>query len=157
MIMTTKTIKTAIRLASENDVDVLARFEVQSAKETEQYCLDFATARNAIAYFVNSWDKGFYLVMEANKEDLVGCVRVTKDFATWENSEIWWLRSMFVQPNYRRKNVATQLCKEIIKMSSKHACSVRLFVDKHNSNAKSLYKSLGFMESRYELYEMRVI
>jgi len=79
---------------------------------------------------------------------------VTFEFSDWRNGPIWWIQSVYVRPEHRRKGVYRRLhtCVEDAARAA-GAVGLRLYVDKQNDRAQATYRSLGMQEARYSMYE----
>ena len=89
------------------------------------------------------------------------CIRdrlVTREWSDWRNGWFWWIQSVYVVENWRRKGVYKELHKTLCELATqeKNICGIRLYVEKTNEKAQSVYQSLGMTESNYLLYELEL-
>ena len=148
-----------IRKAKNEDIEKIADFNIQMAKETEGKILDKKVVQEGIRTVLNNKIKGFYLVAEDKVTKLVvGQLMVTFEWSDWRNKNFWWIQSVYVDPGFRKKKVFSQLYRALEKLahSNKDVYGFRLYLDKQNESAKKVYKSKGFKKTSYEVYEMEI-
>lgn len=86
------------------------------------------------------------LVATDDDENVIGYIMAAPDSITPSH---WWILSMAVAPNHRRKKVGTSLLKEMLNTLEKlGADTVYLSVSEKNSGACALYQSFGFEITR---------
>lgn len=145
-----------IRKAKNEDIEKIADFNIQMAKETEGKILDKKVVQEGIRTVLNNKIKGFYLVAEDKVTKLVvGQLMVTFEWSDWRNKNFWWIQSVYVDKKYRNKKVFSQLYRIITKMAlyEKNVCGLRLYTSKNNYSAKQVYESLGMKKTSYEIYD----
>jgi ribosomal protein S18 acetylase RimI-like enzyme len=146
-----------IRKAKHEDIEKIAEFNVQMAKETEGKILNKKVVQEGVRAVLKNKIKGFYLIAEDNKATklLVGQLMVTFEWSDWRNKNFWWIQSVYVDKKYRNKKVFSQLFRTVTKMalSEKNVYGLRLYTNKNNYSAKQVYKSLGMKKTSYEIYE----
>ena len=153
--MTNNTI--SIRQGTIDDAELIARFNINMARETESMALDPEVITNGVKTLIQSPDMGFYLVAEANDE-IVGSLMVTTEWSDWRNGKFWWIQSVYVIETFRRKGVYNRLYSRVKEMgeSAGNICGYRLYVEKENTVAQSTYRKLGMSETCYDMYEEMV-
>lgn len=144
----------SIRKASIADAEVIARYQVLMADETEGMELDYETVlRGVSSAMQDSW-KGFYLVSEIDNK-VVGGLMVTLEWSDWRAKIIFWIQSLYVEPEYRRQGIFkamyNYLKKEIATRDD--VAGIRLYVDKSNARAQDVYNALGMNGEHYQLFE----
>ena len=99
--------------------------------------------------------RGFYLVAETAGQ-VVGQLLVTAEWSDWRNAYFWWVQSVYVSPDYRRRGVYRALDSHIRAEARRRGdtCGVRLYVERANHVARQAYTNLGMTRSRYDLYEI---
>jgi ribosomal protein S18 acetylase RimI-like enzyme len=146
-----------IRKAKIEDLEGIVNFNIQMAKETEGKIIEGKIVLEGVKAVLNNSLKGFYLLAEENNgaKILVGQLMVTFEWSDWRNKNIWWIQSVYVDEKHRNKKVFSQLFRTVSKMASseKDVGGLRLYVEKHNYNAKKVYESLGMKKTPYEIYE----
>ncbi|KAG2382047.1 hypothetical protein C9374_005839 [Naegleria lovaniensis] len=147
-----------IREGVPSDAPKITEFNIMMALETEGILLDREKATRGVVMLFEKPEKGQYFVAvhkNGSEETIVGACLVTYEWSDWRCCDYWWMQSVFVDKEHRRRGVFTQLFKYVEKkcIEAKSA-SFRLYVDKKNANAKSTYLKLGMQESHYEMCEM---
>ncbi len=143
-----------IRTAEGNDVITIATFNSAMALESEDVALDWSVLRAGVAQALADPTKAFYLLAEVASQP-VGQLMVTTEWSDWRNGWIWWIQSVYVKPEHRRRGVFASLYQHLQDMASARGDirGVRLYVMRDNSIAKRTYESVGMHHSHYDLYE----
>ena len=151
-------INITVREATRKDTESIVRFQEGMALETEGKALDEALLRNGITAIFDSSQKGFYLVAEADSV-VVGSLLITYEWSDWRNATFWWIQSVFVDANWRRKGVYRTMHDYVVNVakSRKDICGIRLYVERTNTIAQQTYKDLGMTHSHYDLYETDIV
>ena len=125
------------------------------ALETEGKTLDEPLIREGVDAVFADAGKGFYLVAETEGR-VVGSLLITYEWSEWRNATFWWIQSVFVDADYRRRGAYTALHDYVLTQAreSEDICGVRLYVERSNHIAQRTYKSLGMDHSHYDLYEI---
>jgi ribosomal protein S18 acetylase RimI-like enzyme len=146
--------KLSIRKAASEDIETLVNFNISMAKETENINLDESTVHSGVKYLIENPDYGFYLIAE-NKDGIAGSLMITKEWSDWRDGFFWWIQSVYVKPEFRRKGVYKSLYNFVKELSHKDIkCrGYRLYVEKNNKKAISAYQNLGMEETYYKLFE----
>jgi ribosomal protein S18 acetylase RimI-like enzyme len=141
-------------VAEKCDLASLVKFNQLMAWETEQKTLDESVLCNGVAALIADHNKGFYLVAEQDN-NVVGSLMVTTEWSDWRNGVFWWVQSVYISPDFRRKRVYAQLYAEvkILAEQQQNVCGFRLYVEKENLIAQKTYESLGMEQSHYLMYE----
>lgn len=144
-----------IRKGTRQDTDDILRFQQTMASETEGKVLDEALLRRGITTIFDSSGKGFYLVAEVDGR-LVGNLLITYEWSDWRNATFWWIQSVFVDANWRRKGVYRSMHDYLLRIAECRVdiCGIRLYVERANKIAQQTYKDLGMAKSHYDLYEI---
>ena len=144
-----------IRRATLRDMDVLVEFNAAMALETEGKSLDQRRLRDGVAPLIDGDDRGFYLVAEADGR-VVGQLLVTHEWSDWRNAFFWWIQSVYVVSEWRRRGVYRRLHEYILEEARLRGdvCGVRLYVDRDNYVAQRVYSSLGMDRSHYDMFEI---
>ena len=142
-----------IREASINDIPTLAKNNEALARETENIQLHseilFAGISNALKR-----EDCHYFVAELNGE-VVGQTMITYEWSDWRNGVMWWIQSVYVQPEYRKKGIFRSLFKHIehLAENQSNVKALRLYVMGNNLSGINTYKTLGMQDSGYIVYE----
>lgn len=148
----------SIRRAEPRDVERIVDFNIRMADETEGKRLDAKIVRQGVCAVINDSSKGFYLVAEdEGSSRVIGQLLVTFEWSDWRDKCFWWIQSAYVDHEFRRKRVFSQLFDALRKLADSNGNDIygfRLYVDEHNESAKKAYEALGFKKTAYEMYEM---
>ena len=144
-----------VRRATLQDLDVLVEFNSALALESEGKTLDQRRLRDGVATLFDGDDRGFYLVAEAEGR-VVGQLLVTYEWSDWRNAYFWWIQSVFVASEWRRRGVYRRLHESVLDEARLRGdvCGVRLYVDRDNHVAQQVYSSLGMDLSHYDMFEI---
>jgi GNAT superfamily N-acetyltransferase len=144
-----------IRRATVDDIETLVEFNQAMAFETEGKSLTAATLTRGVRAVFDSPGKGWYLIAIHNGVR-AGSLLITPEWSDWRNADYWWIQSVYVSPEYRGKGVYTALHRRVEELARHEdgVCGLRLYVDSDNEVARTVYKNLGLVPSRYDLYEI---
>ncbi len=148
-------IKINVREGVRLDTDDIVKFQQGMALETEGKVLDETLLKKGITAIFDSSEKGFYVIAEIDSH-VVGSLLITYEWSDWRNATYWWIQSVFVDPNWRRKGVYRSLHDYVLRIadSRKDICGIRLYVERTNIIAQQTYKNLGMAHSHYDLCEI---
>ncbi len=143
-----------IRDAAPADGSVIADFNSRLSQETEGKELDPALIGPGVAAMLADPDKGRYWVAEADG-DVVGQIMVTYEWSDWRNGMWWWLQSVYVREDHRNAGVFGALYRyvEALARDDESVVGIRLYVEKDNTLAHSVYDRLGFRETGYQMQQ----
>ena len=125
------------------------------AKETEDKTLDQQTLTRGVAAILNDSKKGFYLVAEI-ESNIVASLMITFEWSDWRNAMFWWVQSVYVVPEYRRRGLYSGLYRHaqaLAKNAESQVCGFRLYVEQDNKKAQATYQKLGMRQSHYLMFE----
>ena len=143
-----------VRLARRGDIDSIAGFNVAMAHETEDKDLPPDRVCDGVRRLFDEPKYGFYVVAESG-DAVVGCLLITYEWSDWRCGVFWWIQSVYVRSEYRKRGVFSMM-HEFLKAAASQergVCGFRLCVEKTNAVAKSTYEKLGFAEAYYRVYE----
>ena len=147
-----------IRAAGDGDVETLSGFAAAMAAETEDKPLDVNRVRQGLQSLLRN-GQGRVWVAEADQDDgrwvIVGSVLATWEWTEWRNGRFWWIQSVFVDPDWRRRGVYSTLHSYVRERARSDPLSVglRLYVEQANTGAQATYRHLGMVETHYRIYE----
>ena len=127
------------------------------ASETEDKGLNPTTLQQGVSEVLSNPVKGFYLLAVLS-ETVVGQLMITYEWSDWRNGYFWWIQSVYVNQDHRKRGVYKALNEEVLNLARLNGgiCGIRLYVDKDNSNAQQVYRNLGMSESNYDMYEIEL-
>lgn len=143
-----------IRNATQKDVGLITEFNQSMALETENKILDGKVLEQGVRNVFEKSELGFYLIAEYEGA-AAASLMITTEWSDWRNGIFWWIQSVYVNKEYRRKGLFKALYGEVKKRAkeSKGICGIRLYVEQDNETAQKTYQSLGMIETDYRLYE----
>ena len=144
-----------VRQASLMHLDTIVDFNAAMAKETEGKELNMGMLRSGVEAVLTRNDLGFYLVADHSGRP-VGQLLITYEWSDWRNAFFWWIQSVYVSPDYRRRGVYKALHVYAAAEGRRHSniCGLRLYVDKDNRIAQETYASLRMRQTHYDMYEI---
>ena len=146
-----------IRLADLEDVEQMAQNNILLAKESEGASVDYSISLSAVKAVISDKNKGFYVVAEENNQ-VVGQLMVTYEWSDWRNKMMWWIQSVYIKKDYRRKGVFKMLFGMVEEMARKNSVSViRLYVHSENRDAARVYERIGMEKTPYLIYQKKVL
>ena len=136
-----------------SDIDAIVRFQADMAMESEGTMLDMDRLTLGVSSAINDEQKGIYLVARAN-DTPIGSLMLTREWSDWNNQWYWWIQSVYVMPEYRKKGVYKALYATLKNMARENGVSqIRLYADRTNLSAQQVYQRLGMRESHYLMFE----
>ncbi|MFL6468812.1 MAG: GNAT family N-acetyltransferase [Pyrinomonadaceae bacterium] len=143
-----------IRIATKADADAMVEFNQAMALETEGKQLSGDILSKGVAAVFEDSQKGFYVVAEDECE-IVGGLMVTFEWSDWRNGWFWWIQSVYIRPEMRGRSLYSKLYRFVKEYAKKagNVCGFRLYVEKENEHAQTVYKKLGMEETYYLMFE----
>ena len=144
-----------IRRAIPADAGFIVESNIAMALETEGMDLAQDVVRPGVAAVLADNSLGFYVVAEIGDE-LAGQLMVTFEWSDWRNGLWWWIQSVYVRPEYRRRGLYTALHRHVAEAAKATGgvCGLRLYVEQENTLAQGVYQSLDMSPTRYHMYEV---
>ncbi len=98
-----------------------------------------------------------YFVAEAGGA-VIGQLLITHEWSDWCNGDYWWLQSVYVRADWRRRGVFQALFQHVLARAAEQGdvASIRLYVEKNNQPALKAYDRLGLKETHYRILERLV-
>lgn len=177
------TMKLHIRHAQERDLPLIVRYNCLMASETEGITLSVDTVSAGVRSVLDEPTRGFYLIAEAKPVTVerlyendgtfwapdgtpsapppaspvsVGQLMVTYEWSDWRCGDFWWIQSVYVEPDWRRKGVFRALFDHVLAESETRVdvVGLRLYTSTTNEKARAAYTRLGMDGDRYVVYEL---
>jgi GNAT superfamily N-acetyltransferase len=144
-----------IRQAHTEDAEIIARFNEAIAWESEGVRLDGPRLRRGVAAVLRDAARGVYYLAERGGE-VVGQTLVTYEWSDWRNGVFWWIQSVYVRGDCRRKGVFSLLHRHVesIARATPEVCGLRLYVERDNLRAQKTYLALGMNSPGYQVMEI---
>lgn len=143
-----------IRKAEIADAEVIVAFNKAMAYETESKVLSDDIATKGVLNLLENPEKGFYVVAVFEGK-IIGSLLITTEWSDWRNGTFWWIQSVYIKPEFRRKGVYTSLHNSVKKMAAKETdvCGFRLYVEENNKSAQATYLAMGMQKTNYQMFE----
>ena len=140
--------------AQKSDIPEIINFNINMAMETEKKKLDEQTVTKGVHKVFSSPSLGYYIIVK-NSSGILGCLMITYEWSDWRNGLFWWIQSVYVKKEYRRKGVFRKMYNFIHgkAISDKKCTGIRLYVENNNAIAQNVYTNLGMVETYYKLFE----
>ncbi len=144
-----------VRSATASDLRAIVEGNSMMAIESEGKQLDEAVLTRGVQRALDDPLRGRYLVAECDGR-VVGQLMVTQEWSDWRDGWFWWIQSVYVVKDFRRKGVYRRLYEHLRGEASNTAgvCGLRLYVERENEPALATYQSLGMVDAGYHLYEI---
>jgi ribosomal protein S18 acetylase RimI-like enzyme len=143
-----------IRPATAGDAPVLVDFAAAMALETERKVLLRDVISTGVHHLLAHPGMGFYVIAESEGE-VAGSLMVTTEWSDWRNGNFWWVQSVYVRPEFRRRGVYRELYRYLQKRAAEDptVCGFRLYVERNNVRAQETYRAAGMEPTHYILFE----
>lgn len=143
----------SIREATPEDGERIVLFNQAMAKETEGRMLERDVLSRGVEAMLSDRARGRYFVAEEAGE-IAGQLAVTTEWSDWRNGDIWWIQSVYVAKSHRRRGVYRQLHLHVRDMArASGVVGLRLYVERDNEAAQTVYEALGMRRSSYVMFE----
>ena len=144
-----------IRLAVLDDWPTIVDFNCRLAEESEELLLDRRRVEPGVRALLADGHKGRYFVACLEGGRIVGQMMHTWEWSDWRNGQIWWLQSVYVAPEFRRRGVFRRLFEHLSNQAAAdpEVVGLRLYVDERNQAAQEVYCELGLHRSTYLVME----
>ena len=142
-----------IEIGNAEDIADIARFQVAMAMESEGTTLNLERVTRGVTMAMADDAKGRYIVARIDGK-AVGSLMLTREWSDWNCQWYWWIQSVYVEPQHRKKGVYKAMYSKVKQMAqAENVSQVRLYVDKTNTSAQHAYQCLGMDETHYLMYE----
>lgn len=142
-----------IRPARPDDAPALVEFNFRMAAETEDLALDPPTLERGVRAVFADASKGQYFVAEIDGR-VAGQLMITHEWSDWRNADIWWIQSVYVHPDHRRRGLFRALYRHVEAAARAAGVAViRLYVHDTNDTGQRTYESLGMHLTHYKVMQ----
>ncbi len=143
-----------IRRATSADAPVIVEFNRLLAEESEGKALDLALLRRGVAAGLADPRKALYFVAEEDGQ-VLGQLMLTNEWSDWRNGWIWWIQSVYVRPEARRRGIFRELYDHAYQAARDDAevIGLRLYVEQDNRVAQETYANMGMEKTGYLVFE----
>lgn len=143
-----------VRKANQKDLVSIVKMNKALAFETESMKLDDKLVSLGVANCLNDSAKGSYFLADYEGSS-IGQVMITYEWSDWRNGWIWWIQSVYVEPDFRGKGIFKMLFNHVesLALAQLDVVLIRLYVEIHNLPAKEVYQKVGMQHAGYEVFE----
>jgi len=136
------------------DASAIVQFQVAMARETERLELNSTICTAGVQAVLQRPENGRYFVAEIGGQ-VVASLLITYEWSDWRNGLVWWIQSVYVLPQFRRQGMYRGLYAHIRSLAEADSSvkGIRLYVDRKNSPAQQVYRSLGMDGDHYQVFE----
>jgi GNAT superfamily N-acetyltransferase len=142
-----------VRRATADDAPIIAEHNRRLAWESEQKTLNPAESlAGVVAALADPEGKGpYYLACEGDA--VVGQCQVTWEWGDWRNGWFWWIQSVYVRADYRRRGVFRTIYQRVRRdaVEAGNVLAMRLYVERDNHPARAVYEQLGLTMEHYDM------
>jgi GNAT superfamily N-acetyltransferase len=144
----------SIRRAVIEDTAVIAEFNRLLAAESEGTTLEAATLAAGVRACLADPVKGVYFLAEEGAR-VVGQISVTYEWSDWRNGWLWWIQSVYVRPETRRRGVFAALFEHVEGLARRdpEVIGLRLYMERDNDVARQTYLRHGMRQTGYVVLE----
>jgi GNAT superfamily N-acetyltransferase len=142
------------RDATPADAAEIVDFQIAMATETEDFALDRAICTKGVQAVFADRALGRYFVAETDSK-LAASLMITLEWSDWRNGVVWWIQSVYVRPEHRRRGVYAGLYDHVKQIAERdrHVRGIRLYVDRRNTSAQEVYRRMGMNGEHYQVFE----
>ena len=101
-----------VRAATPADAPLVIEFNRRLAEESEGKTLDPAVLGPGVRAALADPRKALYFLAEA-EGSVAGQMMVTYEWSDWRNGWLWWIQSVYVRPEARRRGVFRALFEHV--------------------------------------------
>jgi GNAT superfamily N-acetyltransferase len=144
----------SIRRAGLADAAVIVEFNRLLAEESEGKTLDIGVLSRGVAAGLADPRKSVYYLAEEDSVP-VGQIMFTTEWSDWRNGWFWWIQSVYVRPEARRRGVFRALFEQVQQAARAdgNVIGLRLYVERDNRIAQETYRQMGMDAAGYLVYE----
>jgi len=142
------------REATPSDVSVIVDFQVAMARETEELDLDREVCTRGVQAVFDDDSRGRYFLAQSDGM-VIASLMITYEWSDWRNGKVWWIQSVYVRPEFRKQRVYAGLYEHVqrLVLADDSVRGIRLYVDRRNTSAQSVYTKLGMNGEHYQVFE----
>ncbi len=142
------------RQATPDDVSVIVDFQLAMALETEELELDRVVCSAGVQAVFDDPSRGRYFLAQS-EGTVVASLMITYEWSDWRNGNVWWIQSVYVRPSFRGQRVYAGLYEHIQRLvqADDGIRGIRLYVDRRNVSAQTVYTRLGMNGEHYQVFE----
>ncbi len=144
----------SIRRAGPEDAAVVAEFNRLLALESEGKTLDAAVLAAGVAAGLADPNKSVYFLAEEDGK-AIGQIMYTLEWSDWRNGWFWWIQSVYVSAEARRRGVFRALYEHVEQAARADGTVIglRLYVEQANHVAQETYRRMGMETAGYFVFQ----
>jgi GNAT superfamily N-acetyltransferase len=144
----------SIRRAGPTDAALVAEFNRLLALESEGKTLDAAVLAAGVAAGLADPNKSVYFLAEEGGT-AVGQIMYTTEWSDWRNGWFWWIQSVYVRAEARRRGVFRALYEHVEQAARADGkvIGLRLYVEQANHIAQETYRRMGMEAAGYFVFQ----
>jgi GNAT superfamily N-acetyltransferase len=142
------------RAAEPTDITAIVNFQIEMAHETEDIELDRDVLGRGVEALFTDPSLGRYFIADIDGKPIASLM-ITYEWSDWRNGMVWWIQSVYVAPEARRRGIYAglyQYVKDLVDTESA-VRGIRLYVDRRNTAAQEVYRRLGMNGDHYQVFE----
>src|SRR5258708_6804612 len=142
------------RRATTKEIPAIVQFQIEMARETENLKLDPEVLGRGVGRVFENPSRGLYYVAERDGR-VIASTLITYEWSDWRDGTVWWIQSVYVVPEARRQGIYASLYAYVKRLAEAddHVRGIRLYVDRRNSPAQTVYSRLGMDGEHYQVFE----
>jgi ribosomal protein S18 acetylase RimI-like enzyme len=139
-----------IRRGTADDVPTIVEFNMRLAAESEGKTLDPAILTAGVRALLADPHKGVYF-LASEGEAVLGQLSLTYEWSDWRNGWLWWIQSVYVRAEARRRGVFRALYRHVYEAARQDpgVIGLRLYVERDNHTAQQTYLGMGMEWANY--------
>ena len=143
-----------VRRATPEDAEFIAAGNAAMALETENKTLDLDVLLPGVRAVLEDAGKGIYWIADVDGTR-AGQLMITWEWSDWRNCMMWWIQSVFIVSDFRRRGVYSALYQHIqaLARADSECGGIRLYVETENTRAQQTYAALGMYRPGYLVME----
>ena len=136
--------------------ETITRFQIDMAMESEGFELKYERTLKGVQTVLQDENKGRYVLAMIDGRP-VGSLMLTREWSDWNCCWYLWIQSVYVLPEHRDNGIFKAMYHKVLELAASEGISqVRLYVDKNNKKAQTVYQKLGMSECHYLMYEVEL-
>ncbi len=143
-----------IRDASLDDADFIVESNIRLAVDSDDHVPNRDLLGKGVRAALSKPDMARYFIAEADGRR-IATTMITYELTDWRNGVIWWLQSVFVEPEFRGQGVFQKIYQHIKTQAKANpdVKALRLYMLSSNARARRSYEHAGMVDSGYVVLE----
>ena len=140
----------SVRQANSGDLANIVDFNRRLAEESEGKILDHDVLTAGVKAALADPYKAIYWMAEVDGQ-VAGQLSITLEWSDWRNGWLWWIQSVYVRAEFRRRGVFKSLYEHVYSTAraKPDVIGLRLYVEKENHAAQQTYLRMGMSWAEY--------